>query len=106
MIRYYFESVSSTIFVEYMLPRCLLAHFKINLPSLDISFEIIAIRDLLISGRSDDDHSILAFWICKGENTSSCTFPQHIKFQIENVTCYSSALASATHLVQRRTEAR
>lgn len=34
------------IFIEYMLPKCLLAHFKITLPSFNISFEIIAIHDL------------------------------------------------------------
>ena len=40
-------SVSSTIFIEYLLPKCLLAHFEITLPSLNINFEIIVIHDLL-----------------------------------------------------------
>lgn len=58
--------LSSTIFIEYMLPECFLAYFKITLPLLNLSFEIIAIHDLLISDRSDDFHSSLAFLICKG----------------------------------------
>ena len=56
-----YESVCSTIFIEYMLPKCLLAYFKITLPLLNISFEIIAIHDSCIWDRSDDYHSSLTF---------------------------------------------